>query len=217
MSAQSKPEEAMGTGQPTIFVVDDDTFTLTVIGQALRASGHKVVTFEDPSKFLASAPFRCHGCAVLDMSMPGLSGIEVQTAIHDNNGSLPVIFLTGTTDIRTGVTAMKGGAVDYLLKPVNPEELIAVVEKAVAESRRLIAARDEYEAIMAQLARLTPRERQVGELLAQGNLNKQVAYILELSEATVKLHRARLHKKLKIGSLAEFSVLLERVKVGWRN
>lgn len=209
---QPRPKLAAAIEPPTIFVVDDDVITLRVIVQTLRGAGHTVEAFEDPRAFLASAPFRRHGCAVLDMSMPELSGLAVQKALADSEGTLPVVFLTGSADVRSSVTAMKGGALDFLLKPVNPEELLSAVERAIGASARARAARAERETLQALLLGLTPREREVCELLSRGLLNKQIAYELGLSEATVKIHRAHVMEKLHVGSTAELSAIVERMR-----
>ncbi len=199
---------------PVVYLVDDDVVTLAVVARALRAAGHVVQAFEDSAAFLANDPSRKHGCAVLDLNMPGLSGLAVQQAIVDRGGTLPVIILTGAADVRSTISALKGGAVDFLLKPVNHDELLAAVERAVEWSAQVRAARAERMAAEARLAQLTPREREVCELLTRGMLNKQIAIDLGMSEATVKLHRARVLEKLGVGSTAELSVMLERLRAG---
>ena len=198
--------------EPTIFIVDDDALTLRVVVQTLRVAGYDVAAFEDPRTFLASAPFRRHGCAILDLSMPEISGLAVQQALSERDGTLPVLFLTGAADVRSTVTAMKGGAVDFLLKPVDPEELRAAVAGAVLVSERRRAAHLRRRGIESLLMSLTPREHEVCERLAKGMLNKQIAYDLGLSEATVKVHRAHVMEKLQVGSVAELSAMLERLR-----
>jgi FixJ family two-component response regulator len=203
-----------GQEAPTIFVVDDDAVTLAVVSQALRTAGHLVEAYEDATMFLAGEPWHRLGCAVLDLRMPGISGLAVQQAIVDRGGTLPVIILTGSADVKSTISALKSGAVDFLLKPVKPEELLAAVERAVERSARARASRAEKGAAEAKLAQLTPREREVCELLARGMLNKQIAMDLGMSEATVKLHRARVLEKLAVGSTAELSAMLERLRAG---
>lgn len=210
--AQSRSQMPPVNESPTIFVVDDEALTLRVIVQTLRAAGHTVEAFEDPRAFLAIAPFRRHGCAVLDLSMPEVSGLGVQRALAESDGTLPVVFLTGSADVRATVTAMKGGALDFLLKPVDPEELLAAVARGVMASATARAARAERDRLTALLQHLTPREREVCALLSRGMLNKQIAYDLGMSEATVKVHRARVMEKLRIGSVAELSTILERLR-----
>lgn len=203
-----------GQEAPTIFVVDDDAVTLAVVSQALRTAGHIVEAFEDAATFLRSAPFQRHGCAVLDLRMPGISGLAVQQTIVEHGGTLPVIILTGAADVKSTISALKSGAIDFLLKPVKHEELLAAVERAITKSSRVRAARAERGAAEAKLAQLTPREHEVCEMLARGMLNKQIAIDLGMSEATVKLHRARVMEKLGVGSTAELSAMLERLRAG---
>ncbi len=209
---QPGSNQAGAPEEPTIFIVDDDALTLRVVVQTLRVAGYDVAAFEDPRMFLASEPFRRHGCAILDLSMPEISGLGVQQAMSESDGTLPVLFLTGAADIPSTVAAMKGGAIDFLLKPVDPAELRAAVARAVAESERRRAAKVRREGIQALLLRLTPREHEVCARLAKGMLNKQIAYDLGLSEATVKVHRAHVMEKLQVGSVAELSAMVERLR-----
>lgn len=195
-----------------IFVVDDDPFTLRIVTQMLRLVGYAVETFDTPRAFLASDPFRRRGCAVLDLSMPELTGLDLQDAMAERGSPLSVVFLTGSGDVRSSVRAMKGGAIDFLLKPVDRDELLAAVRRAVAWSDRAWALKVEREAGKARLSRLTPREHEVCELLARGMLHKQIAGDLGTSEATVKVHRARVMEKLEVDSIAELSALLERLR-----
>lgn len=164
----------MATGEaPVIFVVDDDTLSLRVITQVLRRAGYTVEAYENPREFLAVAPCKRHGCALLDMSMPELSGLAVQRVLTDRDGTLPVLFLTGSADVRDSVSAMKAGALDLLLKPVDPEELLAAVARAVEASREVRAARAASEALKVLLLSLTTREREVAERLATGMLTSR--------------------------------------------
>lgn len=198
--------------EPTIFVVDDDPLTLRIVGQILRSAGYSVEVFDGPKAFLATEPFRRHGCLVLDMSMPDITGLDLQDVISDRDGTLPIVFVTGSADVRSSVRAMKGGAVDFLLKPVDADELIAAVARALAQSERARAALLARASAEARFSLLTPREREVCELVARGLLNKQVAADLGMSEATVKIHRARMMEKLEVGSVAELSALMERLR-----
>lgn len=207
-------EPLRGQEAPTVFVVDDDAVTLAVVSQALRTAGHIVEAFEDAAAFLALEPWHRHGCAVLDLRMPGISGLAVQQEIAKRGGTLPVIILTGSADVQSTISALKSGALDFLLKPVKHDELLAAVERAVERSARVRATRAERGAVEARFAQLTPREREVCEMLSRGMLNKQIAIDLGMSEATVKLHRARVMEKLGVGSTAELSVLFERLRAG---
>lgn len=198
--------------EATIFVVDDDPFALRIVGQILRTAGYSVEVFDGARAFLASEPFGRHGCVVLDMSMPDLTGLDLQEVIAERGGTLPVVFITGSSDVRSSVRAMKGGAVDFLLKPVDSDELLAAVGRAVSQSVRARAAKAARSSAEARFSQLTPREREVCELVARGMLNKQVAAELGMSEATVKVHRARVMEKLELGSVAELSALMERLR-----
>lgn len=204
-----------GAGEAaTVFVVDDDPFTLSIAEHILRASGYEVEVFDEPGAFLAREPFRRHGCAVLDMKMPGLSGLELQRAIAGAGGDLPILFLSGATDVRESVTAMREGALDFLFKPIQRDELLAAVAQAVARSGRARALKAERETYAGRFAQLTPREREVCERMARGMLSKQIAADLELSEQTVKVHRARVMEKMMVESIAELSVVLLRLRDG---
>ncbi|MBK8251279.1 MAG: response regulator transcription factor [Polyangiaceae bacterium] len=205
-------QSRQGADEATVFLVDDDLVTLTVVAQVLRTAGYHVVEFSEATAFLAADPFERHGCAVLDLAMPNVSGIDLQHAIAEKHGTLPVVFLTGAADVRTTVQAMKDGAVDFLLKPFQPAELLKAVEQAVAKSASIRAARAERLAIEKKWSVLTPREKEVAKLLAQGFLNKQIAVELGMSEATAKQHRARLLEKLNLGSVAELSTMVERLR-----
>jgi FixJ family two-component response regulator len=198
--------------EATIFVVDDDPFALRIVGQILRTAGYSVEVFDGPRAFLASEPFGRHGCVVLDMSMPDLTGLDLQEVIAERGGTLPVVFITGSSDVRSSVRAMKGGAVDFLLKPVDSDELLGAVGRAVSQSARARAAKAARSSAESRFSQLTPREREVCELVARGMLNKQVAAELGMSEATVKVHRARVMEKLELGSVAELSALMERLR-----
>jgi FixJ family two-component response regulator len=203
-----------GPEAPTVFVVDDDPVTLAVVSQVLRTAGHIVEAFEDAAAFLASQPWQRHGCAVLDLRMPGVSGLAVQQAITEKGGTLPVIILTGSPDVKSTISALKSGALDFLLKPVKHDELLAAVDRAVERSARVRAAKAERGAAEARIAQLTPREREVCDRLTRGMLNKQIAADLGMSEATVKIHRARVLEKLGVESTAELSAMLERLRAG---
>jgi len=196
-----------------VLVVDDDAFSLTIAASALGAAGYPTRLFDSPQAFLQSNPYDRCGCVVLDMSMPGLSGLDVQRAIVEQGSSLSILFLTGTIDARGAIQAMKGGAVDILLKPVVLEELLSAVEAAVTRSLRTRASRQSHTAAQALWTGLSSREREVGLLVADGMLNKQISAELGLSEATVKIHRARAMAKLGVGSAAELSALIERLGV----
>ncbi len=154
------------------------------------------------------------GCLVLDVSMPEITGLELQKWLIETNSPIAVIFLTGRGDIPTSVQAMKGGAVDFLTKPVNEADLVRAIEEAVKRERETRSARAEAVAIQARLATLTPREREVLEHVVSGRLNKQIAAELGTVEKTIKVHRARVMEKMGVKSLAELARIAERAGIG---
>jgi FixJ family two-component response regulator len=196
-----------------VYLVDDEPVVARAVARLLRAAGLTTLSYESPERFLAEHdPFH-PGCVVLDYSMPGTNGIEIQDRLRSDAGTPPrqVIFLTGRADIPTSVTAMRRGAVDFLTKPVDGEALIVAVRRALERDAR---CREEYAEgveIRSRLAKLTPREREVLTLVASGMLNKQVAAELGTTEKTIKVHRARVMDKMRAGSLAELVRLADRV------
>jgi FixJ family two-component response regulator len=155
------------------------------------------------------------GCLVLDLSMPGVTGLELQRWLLQTNSPLPIIFLTGRGDIPSSVRAMKDGAVDFLTKPVDGTDLLRSIEEALRRERETRALRDEEEAIRARLATLTRREREVLKHVVSGQLNKQIAAELGTVEKTIKVHRARVMRKMGARSLAELVRVTERAGINW--
>ena len=180
-------------------MVDDDDAVLVAIGRLLRASGLQVRTFASPQAFFAQHAAEDRGCLVLDLSMPGASGLEVQEALAAEDCSLPVVFLSGHGDVASSVRAMKAGAVDFLTKPFEAEALIAAVRQAL-----------DRDCVSARVASLTPREREVLGHLVEGKLNKQIAAALGASEKTIKVHRARVLQKMAARSIAALVRMTER-------
>lgn len=188
---------------PVVFVVDDDAAVLKSVGRLLRSFGFSVQSFDSSVRFLESHDPRVPGCVLLDFGMPDLNGLEVQRRLAAKGSDRPVIFLTGQADIPITVEAMKGGAIDFLTKPVDEKALLGAVRTGLAkdEARREAAAgREEHR---ARLANLTAREREVMDLVVEGLLNKQIALELGIVEKTVKVHRARVMEKMGAESLAE--------------
>jgi len=196
---------------PRIFVVDDDRALLTAIERVLSSSGYQVQTFASPAFFIEQLPYDGPACLVLDLRMPDLNGLDVQDWLLFKGIAMPTVFLSGASDVPTTARAMRKGAVDFLVKPVDEGELLAAVSRALAaavESRR----RDREAAQSNErLARLTRREREVCELVARGLLNKQIASELGASEKTIKVHRGRVMRKLEVESVAELVWLLSRL------
>lgn len=202
----------MSQAAPTVFIVDDDPAVLKSLSRLLRSVQLTVVTFGSPEEFLAQHDPREPGCLVLDVSMPGLNGLELQEALTSKGSAVPIIFLTGHGDVPTSVHAMKRGAFDFLTKPVNDDALIKAVHAAFEKNRIGRQARDELNDIQERLATLTPREREVLTHVVTGQLNKQIAYDLGTVEKTIKVHRARVMEKMKVHSVAELVRLTERLK-----
>jgi FixJ family two-component response regulator len=197
---------------PTVYVVDDDQSVCRALRRLLKSAGHQVEIFNSAEAFLGATPAG-PGCMVLDVRMPGLSGLELQEELSKADFTMPIIFITGHGDIAMGVEAMKRGAADFLPKPFNDDELLTAVESAIA---RDAAARTKYgqqQEIRSRVAALTPREYEVFTLVIQGLLNKQIAYELGISEKTVKVHRARVMEKMEVPSVAELVHLAEKVGI----
>ncbi len=186
-----------------VFVVDDDPSMLRALARLLKTSGCDVETFSSPAKFLARLPHEGPGCLVLDLKMPGLSGLEVQEALVSSARDLPIVFISGHGKVPAAVRAMKAGAVDFLTKPFQDADLLASVEKAIENSVSSLADRSGRQAIHARVLTLTPREREVLPLVARGLPNKQIAARLGTSLQTIKVHRARVMEKMRAESLAD--------------
>lgn len=199
----------MNASTGLVFVVDDDEAVGRAMGRILAAAGFEARVFTSAAAFLARPEGHGPACVVLDQRMPEVSGLELQRAITDDS-ALAVVFMTGHADVPTSVEAMKAGAIDFLTKPVDEALLVAAVTRALERSTLAHAASHERRTFLERVARLTPRERQVGALMIQGLLNKQIAWELGTAEKTVKVHRARVMEKLAVGSVAELARLAER-------
>lgn len=186
-----------------VFVIDDDESVCRGVARLLRSAGHRVETFASADAFLRRVPLPDAGCLVLDVRMQGLSGTDLQLALRESGSPLPIVFLTGHGDIAMGVEAMKRGAVDFLIKPVDGEALIDAVARGLSAQERARSSRREVETLRARLAALTPREHRVLRCLLSGALNKQIAAHLGIVEKTVKVHRAQVMRKMRAPSLAE--------------
>lgn len=195
-----------------MFVVDDDPAVLRAIERLLHSAGLTVEAFASPASFLTRLPYEGPACVVLDMRMPELTGLDVQDAIAARCPGIHAIFLSGASDVPTAAKALRNGAVDFLVKPIDDGQLLDAVTRALVASADVRRQQLEVSECVSRLARLTRRERQVCDLVAAGLLNKQIASELGTSEKTIKVHRARVMRKLDVRSVAGLVWLLSRVQ-----
>ncbi|WP_246683259.1 response regulator [Mesorhizobium sp. B2-1-3A] len=193
-------------------MVDDDPSVLIALARLLTVKGYEVRTFSSPGAFLEAHDPDIPGCAVVDVSMPGLNGLELQAALKGSDDiARPVIFVSGQGDVPTSVRAMKEGAVDFLTKPIDETALINAVEAAIGKDTDLRRDRIGFTEVLKHYASLTSREREVLSHVVAGRLNKQIAADLGVAEKTVKLHRGRMMSKMGVRSLAELVRISERL------
>jgi FixJ family two-component response regulator len=188
---------------PCVFVVDDDVSVRDALRNLLRSVNLKVVTFGTAEEFLSGMPSDVPGCLVLDVRMPGLSGLDLQTKLAESGRDLPIIFITAHGDIPMSVRAVKEGAVEFLTKPFRDQDLLDAVHQAIELSTEIRKRRKETDILRKRYDSLTRREQQVMDLVVRGLINKQIAAQLNISEATVKLHRGQMMLKMAAESLAD--------------
>ena len=198
----------------TVFLVDDDAGILKALSRALHGEGWKVQTFESAEAFLARPNPNDDGCLVLDVTMPGFDGFELQRRLTETKQYLPIIFLTGHGDIPMSVRALKAGASDFLTKPVQVQALVASLRSAIEQGASARKLRAEVANLQRRLASLTPREREVFAALATGKLNKQIAADLGVVEQTVKFHRARIMERMGARTVAKLMHIAARLGIG---
>jgi len=198
---------------PVVFVVDDDASVRRSLARLLASAGYSVEAFASAREFLEREPPAGPCCLLLDVRMPGLTGLDLQEALTGAGRRVPIIFVTGHADVPMSVKAMKGGAVDLLAKPVDDAELLGTIRRAVAKAEQDLGAQARVAEIDRRVKTLTPRETEVFALVVTGMLNKQIAFALGISEKTVKVHRARVMEKMRAGSLAELVRLADRAGV----
>lgn len=189
--------------QPVVLVVDDNPGMRSAIERVLKVAGLSVELYASGSEFLQSARLDRPGCIVLDVAMPQISGLDVQAQLNERGVALPVVFLTGTADIPVAVAAMREGAVDFIEKPFDNADLVARVRRAIEHHEIRRRGEAELAATRARLARLTPREREVMELVVAGRTSKEIARELGASHRTVEIHRGRLMEKMEASTLAD--------------
>ncbi len=191
------------SSQITVFVVDDDQAVRESLALLVQSVGLEAETFASAGDFLdAYRPDR-HGCLITDIRMPGMSGLELQERLSADGHHIPIIVLTGFGDVPTAVRALKGGAVDFVEKPFNPQSLLDLVQQAIIRDAEIREQAARAAALAERMALLTPREQEVMELVVTGKANKVIAIDLSISERTVELHRGRIMKKMQARSLAE--------------
>jgi FixJ family two-component response regulator len=205
-------EVIMESANALVYIVDDEASVGDALSTLLRAHGKRVQIFTSGQEFLDFSRRDSCACLILDLKMPGLGGLEVQKMIS-SKASIPVIFLTGRGDIPSTVRAMKGGAIDFLTKPVDEEILLASVERALQQDRASRQKAMEYAKLVARYESLTPRERELLPLLTGGLLNKQAAFELGITEYTVQIHRGHIMRKMEADSFATLVRLASRLKL----
>jgi RNA polymerase sigma factor (sigma-70 family) len=201
----------MTSVSPIIHIVDDDASFRTAVGELLSACGYRVALYESAKQLLQTPPSGEPACILLDVQMAGLSGPQLQDRLAELGSRLPIVFVTGHGDIPTTVQTMKAGAEDFLTKPLLKERLLEVIELALIRYGEIREHDKRIAALRSLLSRLTPRERQVFELLVRGKPHKQIGYALGTSERTVKMHRHNVMQKFQVQSLAELAVFAERL------
>src|ERR1700731_4388615 len=193
--------EGMGPSSEMVYIVDDDASVVDALSSLLRANGKQVQIFTSGQDFLDFERHDSCACLILDLRMPGLNGLQVQESIAAQT-TIPVIFITGRGDVPSTVRAMKGGAMDFPPKPIDETALLACIEKALEQDRKLRLAAFERERLLARYRSLTPREQQVLPLFVRGLLNKQAAAELGIKEYTIQIHRGNIMRKMKADSFA---------------
>lgn len=198
---------------PLVFVVDDDPSVRKSLTRLLGSSGYAVEAFASAREFLAREPHPGPCCLVLDVRMPGLTGLQLQETLTAGGRRMAIVFVTGHADVPKTVKAMKGGAVDLLTKPVDAKDLIAAIQRCVAKSARDLGTAALVTEVQQRIKMLTSREMEVFAHVVTGMLNKQIAAALGIGEKTVKVHRARVMEKMRAGSVAELVRLADRIGV----
>ncbi len=201
------------TGAPIVFVVDDDISVRESLEIMIGFEGWQPQTFSSAREFLAHPRALVPSCLVLDVSLPGLSGLDLQKLVSAERPDMPIIFITGLIDVPVAVQAMKAGAVEFLTKPFCDDALVNAIRKAIERSRTIQRHQGNLQALREHHVSLTPRERQVMALVASGMLNKQVGGELGISEITVKAHRGKVMEKMKAASFADLVKMASRLGI----
>jgi FixJ family two-component response regulator len=196
-----------------LHIVDDDRSFRTALGRLMEASGFRVASYGSADEFLAHLPISEPGCILLDLRMPGVSGLELQDRLREKAPLLPIVFLTGHAEIASTVQAMKAGAAEFLEKSASSQLLLEAIERALLRCEHRRSENDRIQAMQGLVASLTPRETDVFNLVVRGKRNKEIAYALGTSERTVKAHRRSVMEKLEVHSLAEAVSIAEKLRL----
>jgi len=199
------------TAKPTVFVVDDNSGVRSSLQALVEAAGLSAETYASPAEFLAAYDVRHPGCLLLDVRLRGADGLDLQSELRKRGATLPIIVMTGYADVPTSVRALKGGAIDFLQKPVPPKTMIARVRDALEVDQRARAAAATRDVVTERIAHLTPRERQVMDLMAAGNSSKEIAATLKISVRTVEGHRRVVLNKMCVESAAHLARAVARL------
>jgi FixJ family two-component response regulator len=198
-----------------IFVIDDDASVRRSLPLLLKASDYDVETFSSSEEFLNREKFNGTGCIILDINLEGISGLELQEELMNKQDSLPIVFITGKGGVPESVQALKKGAIDFLQKPFDDEQLLNAVEEALTKSHEIKKEFDQLKKLQDLLSNLTERELEVFKYVITGMLNKQIAYKLNIAEHTVKLHRGKITEKLGVKSVAELVRIAEKAGISY--
>jgi FixJ family two-component response regulator len=204
----------MAADDPIVYVLDDDLAVRQALSSVVRSTGLRVETFASAEEFLGQPRAEAPSCLVLDVQLPDGSGLDLPSALGKRGDSIPIIFITGHGTIPMSVRAMKAGALEFLTKPFREEDLLSAINDALARDRAARRGRAEVSVVQERLATLTPREREVLDLVVTGRMNKQIAAELGTAEQTIKQHRGRVMRKLGVDSVAELVRLVERAAEG---
>jgi FixJ family two-component response regulator len=198
---------------PTVFVVDDDVSIRESLGLLIRCAGWKPAIFASAEEFLERPRNRGPSCLVLDVNLPNLSGLDLQRRLAADRIDMPIIFVTGHSDVSMAVEAMKAGAVEFLSKPLREDEVLSAIGRSIEHSRAALDREVEAQVLRDRYASLSRREREVMELVIRGRLNKQIGANLGIGESTVKAHRGRLMQKMKAGSLVDLVYMAAELRL----